>query len=191
MNKSKPTIDPAKRSEYNRRFRLKHGEEFRKSCREYQREWRRLHPGYYREGMKAWSKKNGALYAREWRKRHPAKPRPRGDRKAYSHAYYLKNRTKILEYVKSPKGKKHCQARRARKRNAAGFHTADQWIQRFLFHGQRCRYCRIPLTLQQASIDHAIPLSRGGSNWPSNLVPACLPCNCSKHNKTISEFLRH
>ena len=36
--------------------------------------------------------------------------------------------------------------------------------------------------------DHVHPLSKGGSNDLDNLTTACLPCNRSKHAKTLSEW---
>jgi len=54
-------------------------------------------------------------------------------------------------------------------------------------HGRHCAYCGVsgvPLNL-----DHVIPRARGGSNRPSNLVPACIPCNEDKGAKTAEEFL--
>lgn len=50
-----------------------------------------------------------------------------------------------------------------------------------------CMYCHatdVPLTL-----DHALPVSRGGSNHPNNFVAACHPCNSAKGNKTFTEFM--
>lgn len=38
------------------------------------------------------------------------------------------------------------------------------------------------------NIDHLLPISRGGSNAPSNLVLSCESCNLSKNNKTAAEF---
>jgi 5-methylcytosine-specific restriction protein A len=32
--------------------------------------------------------------------------------------------------------------------------------------------------------DHVIPLAKGGSNDPGNLVPACAPCNSSRGSRT-------
>ncbi|WP_202495510.1 HNH endonuclease [Streptomyces sp. SID4982] len=52
-----------------------------------------------------------------------------------------------------------------------------------------CVYCgRLP-HLVKIHVDHAIPLSRGGSDAWHNLVPACEPCNLKKHAKTPEEFL--
>jgi hypothetical protein len=44
----------------------------------------------------------------------------------------------------------------------------------------RCRWCGILLTEKTATIDHIIPLGKGGSNYRDNLTLACHPCNKSK-----------
>lgn len=45
---------------------------------------------------------------------------------------------------------------------------------------QCCHWCQTPLTLETATIDHLVPLSRGGSNYLNNLVLSCRPCNAQK-----------
>lgn len=40
----------------------------------------------------------------------------------------------------------------------------------------------------QSTIDHLIPLTRGGSNEPENLVLACFSCNSKKRNRTVEEY---
>lgn len=51
----------------------------------------------------------------------------------------------------------------------------------------QCAYCgnkNVPLT-----IDHWVPVTRGGTNDPWNLIPACRACNASKGDKTPSEWI--
>jgi hypothetical protein len=64
---------------------------------------------------------------------------------------------------------------------------ADVIYKRLFFDwGGRCAYCDVGLSRQKtggkvkASIDHFIPLSRGGGNGRSNRVLACYPCNLAK-----------
>lgn len=69
--------------------------------------------------------------------------------------------------------------RRARSRRAQGFHSASD-IQRILLSQRnRCAECRSILG-RNFHVDHVIPLSRGGSNWPTNLQCLCGPCNQRK-----------
>jgi len=37
-------------------------------------------------------------------------------------------------------------------------------------------------------VDHSRPLSRGGTDYLRNLVPACIECNRSKRNLSSREF---
>lgn len=78
------------------------------------------------------------------------------------------------------------QKRRARKANAAGNCTPEQLQARFDYHGNRCVYCG---SEEDLTIEHLIPLSKGGTNWPANLAPACKSCNSRKNShKTFVEF---
>ena len=52
----------------------------------------------------------------------------------------------------------------------------------------KCFYCGIELNNKNFAIDHVYPISRGGTNQLSNLVPSCNYCNSRKSNKTIYEF---
>jgi len=72
--------------------------------------------------------------------------------------------------------------RRAREINAPGFFTSEDWMQKVEYYGWRCVYCNIELTSDTLTLDHVKPLSKGGSNWVSNLVPSCSPCNRKKWN---------
>lgn len=44
-----------------------------------------------------------------------------------------------------------------------------------------CHLCGQP---GATSVDHVVPISKGGTSDPSNLAPAHLKCNVSKGNKT-------
>ncbi|NJR41179.1 MAG: hypothetical protein HC781_22980 [Leptolyngbyaceae cyanobacterium CSU_1_4] len=41
---------------------------------------------------------------------------------------------------------------------------------------------------QNLTLDHVIPLSKGGSDLPGNLACACLQCNSSKSDRTVQEW---
>lgn len=108
--------------------------------------------------------------------------------------YRRRNRERIAakrkEYA-SGKGREVIRAihrnRKARKRNAPGSHTAAD-VQR-IYDAQKgyCYYCGVEVG-DLYHVDHVIPLVRGGSNAPDNLVIACPVCNLSKHNKLPHEW---
>lgn len=51
--------------------------------------------------------------------------------------------------------------------------------------GYRCRYCGIELT--DPTIDHVMPVSRGGTDGMANLVTCCYSCNNAKADMTPEE----
>lgn len=74
------------------------------------------------------------------------------------------------------------QRRRARKANAQGSYTAKDIERIATLQRNCCANCR--RKLRGFHVDHIEPLSRGGSNWPTNLQLLCPPCNLKKHAKT-------
>ena len=63
-----------------------------------------------------------------------------------------------------------------------GTFTADEWQSLCEFYGNRCLCCgeSKPLT-----VDHVIPLSKGGVNSIDNIQPLCYSCNSRKHVKHV------
>lgn len=56
--------------------------------------------------------------------------------------------------------------------------------------GTCCAYCNAPLSLKTATIDHVIPVSRGGSRWSlANMALACHACNNEKGDRGLMEYL--
>lgn len=71
--------------------------------------------------------------------------------------------------------------RRSRTLSAAGHGYASKAMidARWEMFGGKCWVCGGPAE----AVDHVKPLSKGGSNFPSNLRPACTGCNSSKGAK--------
>ena len=51
---------------------------------------------------------------------------------------------------------------------------------RMLRKDRRCYYCKTRLTADTATIDHVVPLSKGGRRSKKNEVLACADCNRKK-----------
>lgn len=54
--------------------------------------------------------------------------------------------------------------------------------------GRRCVYCAVGLPEELATLDHVIPVARGGTSSPGNLVAACARCNRLKSDLLPGEF---
>lgn len=53
--------------------------------------------------------------------------------------------------------------------------------------GHKCAYCAKGLTTHNATMDHIVPVSRGGRTLWQNVVAACKVCNHKKGKRTPEE----
>jgi 5-methylcytosine-specific restriction endonuclease McrA len=63
-------------------------------------------------------------------------------------------------------------------------HTEREWQRLLARHQGKCAYCGAPATERE----HVVPLSRGGSDFIGNILPACRSCNNQKNNKFLIEW---
>ena len=66
-----------------------------------------------------------------------------------------------------------------REKNKAKEFRRSQWWKRKRASGQ-CHYCQGSFPPRDLTMDHVVPLSRGGLTTKSNLVPCCKTCNNQK-----------
>jgi len=66
-----------------------------------------------------------------------------------------------------------------RERSKARELRESQWWKRRLAKG-RCHYCGRNFPSQELTMDHVVPISRGGKTTKSNVVPCCKECNNAK-----------
>ncbi len=85
------------------------------------------------------------------------------------------------KYVKkNPKRISHLKARRyAREKGADGSHSLEEWKELCEKHDNKCVGCEKEKKLTK---DHIIPLSKGGTDYISNIQPMCRNCNSKKWN---------
>lgn len=79
-------------------------------------------------------------------------------------------------------------ARRALERGAPGRYTWAEVTRLWLAIGKACAYCATAVANADLQPDHVLPLSRGGGNSITNIVPCCAPCNREKGSLTLSEW---
>jgi 5-methylcytosine-specific restriction endonuclease McrA len=66
-----------------------------------------------------------------------------------------------------------------RERRKARELRASQWWKRRLAKGV-CHYCTRPTPPRELTMDHMVPIARGGRSTKGNVVPCCKECNTAK-----------
>jgi 5-methylcytosine-specific restriction endonuclease McrA len=154
--------NPEKIAEHNRRFRESnpnYAKDYHAQHREAENLRGRL--AYWQDPIKQ------AVRKKKARQENPEKFRERNRK------YAANNRQKLNE--KSAR-------RRARKLEAPTYKLSQKEIWRL--YNYACFYCGEA----GGTIEHVMPLARGGSHGIGNLVPCCGPCNYSKADKTVMEW---
>lgn len=128
--------------------------------------------------------------------------------KPYNQKYYQENKTfkdattKAYYQAHPEKKKEHYQKaykksgtapyvaawhrRRVIINKAVGSFTPEEFNSLCTNLNWRCFYCGTQLTPRTAVREHFIPLSKGGDNTISNILPSCNSCNASKGAKLVS-----
>ncbi|MDM8552993.1 HNH endonuclease [Desulfobacterales bacterium HSG2] len=63
----------------------------------------------------------------------------------------------------------------------------SQWWKRRCAKGV-CHYCGRPAPPKKLTMDHIVPMSRGGRSTKGNVVPACKECNTNKKHLLPMEW---
>ena len=74
------------------------------------------------------------------------------------------------------------QTRRAKKYGNGGSYTAKEWRDLCDKYGNKCLCCGKETKL---TIDHVIPVTKGGTSYIENIQPLCFSCNRHKSTKII------
>ncbi len=74
-----------------------------------------------------------------------------------------------------------------RERNKAREMRASSWWKQQIGKGI-CYFCEQRFSRDLLTMDHLIPLSRGGRSTKKNIVVACKQCNSHKKNLTVAEI---
>ena len=75
---------------------------------------------------------------------------------------------------------------RAERRKARELRKTRWWQQKTA--AGICHYCQRKVPVKELTMDHIIPLSRGGQSTKGNLVPCCKECNTAKKNDLPPEL---
>lgn len=133
-------------------------------------------------------------YATKWRAAHPELKQTYTEdqleqRREYNRQWRVSNPTYQSEHDRTHREQRRVRVRNraARKNQSQGCHTAQDIERQLKAQKNKCYYCHEPL--DKYHVDHIVPLSRGGSNGPGNLVIACPTCNVKKGSKMLHEWI--
>ena len=74
-----------------------------------------------------------------------------------------------------------------RERQKARELRASQWWKRRRSSGL-CHYCGKKFFPRSLTMDHIVPIARGGKSTKGNVVPACRDCNTKKKHRLLMEW---
>jgi len=74
----------------------------------------------------------------------------------------------------------------ARKKGAEGSYTLEEWDLLKKEFDYTCPACTLKEPEIKLTVDHIIPLIKGGSDYIENIQPLCLKCNSKKNIKIIN-----
>jgi len=165
------------------RWRAANLDKARANCRQ----WRADNP----DAANRWAKDNPdrlrALQKR-WAKDNPERVREAKRRWKEANPEKLKEEYK-RRYIADPeKAKAKTHRRRVRVAGAAGVYTSDDIAALHLKQGGVCATPGCGYS-DELTVDHVVPVSQRGSNWPSNLQLLCGVCNSRKHSRDNDLFM--
>ena len=74
-----------------------------------------------------------------------------------------------------------------RERQKAKELRSSQWWKRRCSSGI-CHYCGKKVPARSLTMDHIVPMARGGKSTKGNVVPSCKECNTAKKHKLLMEW---
>lgn len=74
-----------------------------------------------------------------------------------------------------------------RERQRAKELRSSQWWKRRRSSGL-CHYCGKKFPARSLTMDHIVPIMRGGRSTKGNVVPACKECNTNKKHSLLMEW---
>lgn len=75
-----------------------------------------------------------------------------------------------------------------REKQAARELRKSRWWQNLIANKPACHYCNCAMTKDDVTMDHVVPLLRGGRSTKSNVVIACKPCNNAKKDQLVMDW---
>lgn len=157
----------------------------------------------YRTGYVSCCKECQRKSARDWKRRNKERMREYNARQRAEHPERSKRwwasltGEKRQRYLKdkrrranTPKGRLYSLNRFHQRRSLIKKgDVTPKWIKQLRQTQTHCAYCGCKFTADlRSTIDHVIPISKGGTHTKDNIVLACQSCNSSKGNRILESL---
>lgn len=142
------------------------------------RKWKVQNPERVKAYNKEWKKQNRRYLARAqriWASRH----------QEYKERQKLLNAKRLPVWRRNNPSKNHEYRIKRARLLVGGTFTKSQWEEIKRRFELACAMCGLREPLIILTVDHIIPLSKGGANEAANIQPLCRSCNSRKHNKIM------
>lgn len=171
------------------------------------RAWRTANPDKERSNSIAWYRANReALRAKAQRDEGRSKKSAYARRHYASNAERLRSKAKVRYRANPRRAIASSRAWRARNKQKVREYSAqyahrrrawlagtfsdgvapEEWKALVASFGGTCAYCG---DIAGTTMDHIVPISKGGRHEIGNVLPACTRCNCSKQDKDLDDWL--
>jgi 5-methylcytosine-specific restriction endonuclease McrA len=184
-------------AERRTKYHIKNKEQINKRKKENRKKYRDKELAYNKEYYQR-TRKDRVEYAAQYREAN--KEKIKEDRDKYYQSHKVENRERHRNYAKNNPEKvrqtkanyrknnpeavqKHHMTRRARKAQNGVFEVSKKELHKLM--NSPCVACG---STERITIDHIIPIARGGAHSIGNLQPLCKSCNSSKIHKTMTEW---
>lgn len=175
-NKANRSVESKERGKERSRLRYATDPVYRESVKAYSALYRKQHPVEHLSAGRRWRANNldhSRKYQRDYQREFNQTPEGRARQAASRIKHRAKRQARRAVYYASRYG-------------TSGEITNDylNWLHRWQDHC--CCYCNDPLRGKE-TIEHVVPLSRGGENNPHNVLLACRSCNTSKNDRLFDD----
>jgi 5-methylcytosine-specific restriction endonuclease McrA len=98
--------------------------------------------------------------------------------------YVLRSRARHIDTYRA-RARVDAKVRRDRKKGAEGSYTAAEWEALKARYHYCCLCCGEQEPAIKLTVDHIVPISKGGANVIDNIQPLCRSCNARKYARHI------
>jgi 5-methylcytosine-specific restriction endonuclease McrA len=168
----------ALKKKHNKQYRESHKEEFN-AKRRHAWEYDPVARAKKIESDKKWvvnNREKSSAVKKRWQDKYPD----------HHKDYYQQNKGKFQAWyqqnyaVNKQQYIHRARLRRVRLLNSEGTFTEQDWLQLKEIYNHTCPRCFRQEPEIKLTVDHKVPLTKGGTNYIDNIQPLCFSCNSSK-----------